>query len=227
MICPYLQCKTGMRCKQNNELPVGPYAYDCRNSRGEMLLNWLQCNGNRSWNSFFQKRKPRTWTWRSPNGLTFNQIDYVIARPTLKVLDVSVLSGFHFDTDHRLIRAKLKMKIRRRQTKQRQIPTVSRALFHFGVSNDDSATDATSKEIYEHLNTKLRGRVVKWLAFGCRSRDLDSIPLGAVSIWRTAGAGNKARPCLSPPPLQTVLLRLICDLCVIRLRSSLSKVIHG
>ena len=123
---------------------------------GEILLNWLQINRLRSWSSFFAIRVSRFWTWRAPNGLAHNQIDYVFSRSSLNVLDAGVLSAFKFDSDHRIIRTKVQITTQRKFFKQKQIPTVSRDLFKYGISNYAATQNNTAKEIYSNLNSSLR-----------------------------------------------------------------------
>ena len=42
-------------------------------------------------NTVFQKSQKRQWTWKSPDGGTFNQIDYVLCNVSRIISDVSVI----------------------------------------------------------------------------------------------------------------------------------------
>ena len=43
-------------------------------------------------NTFFKKKPKRKWTWKSPNGETKNEIEFILANNQEVVKDVSVLS---------------------------------------------------------------------------------------------------------------------------------------
>uniref|UniRef100_A0A914XFW8 Uncharacterized protein n=1 Tax=Plectus sambesii TaxID=2011161 RepID=A0A914XFW8_9BILA len=59
-------------------------------------------------NSFFKKRTGRKWTWRSLNGQTKNEIDFVLApHNSIFIKDVCIVASFNFYSDHRLLRATL------------------------------------------------------------------------------------------------------------------------
>jgi len=79
-----------------------------RNERGEILVNYCESSGWSIMNSFFKKRLGRKWTWRSPNGQTFNEIDYILAKNRTMVTDVSTLN-VNAGSDHRIVRATLRI----------------------------------------------------------------------------------------------------------------------
>lgn len=56
---------------------IGNYGLDKRNSKGEMLITFLENNYCIYWlNTLFKQRK---WTWRSPDHKTKNEIDFVLS----------------------------------------------------------------------------------------------------------------------------------------------------
>src|SRR5664279_4088214 len=59
---------------------VGPFGIGTANERGEQLISFCNANSMFIANTWFKQRKlNRLWTWESPDGVTHNQIDYVIA----------------------------------------------------------------------------------------------------------------------------------------------------
>jgi len=94
------------------ETAVGPFGYGERNNRGDMLLDFLLQHNLFAMNSFFEKAKQRRWTWASPNGTTKNEIDFIICNKKNIVHDVTVLNKFSVGSDHRLVRAKVKINMR-------------------------------------------------------------------------------------------------------------------
>ena len=49
-----------------------------RNERGDTLVEWATSKNLKIMNTQFQKKAGRRWTWRSPDGNTKNEIDYII-----------------------------------------------------------------------------------------------------------------------------------------------------
>lgn len=58
---------------------VGPFGLGIANERGEQLMHFCSINGLVITNTFFKQWKAsRLWTWESPDGVTHNQIDYIM-----------------------------------------------------------------------------------------------------------------------------------------------------
>ncbi|XP_047533375.1 uncharacterized protein LOC125068313 [Vanessa atalanta] len=72
-----------------------------------MLVNFLEAQGLFLMNSFFEKKPQRKWTWRSPNNVTRNEIDFIISNKRHIFRDVSVINRFNTGSDHRLVRGTL------------------------------------------------------------------------------------------------------------------------
>lgn len=97
---------------------MGDYSYGERNERGDMLVNYLQEHQLFQMNSFFFEKKPkRKWTWISPDGKTKNEIDFIISNRKDIVHDVTVLNKVSIGSDHRMIRAKLKLSVKKERQK--------------------------------------------------------------------------------------------------------------
>lgn len=102
-----MNAKIGRR--EVGETNVGNYGFGQRNERGYRFIEFAEANNLKILNSFFKKRDCRKWTWESPNGHTKNEIDFIMARDRNIVLDIDVINKFEFDSDHRILRAKLKL----------------------------------------------------------------------------------------------------------------------
>lgn len=63
-------------------------------------------------NMFFDKKPNRKWTWRSPDGRTKNEIDFILTPHKYQVQDISVINQLPYNSDHRLVRAKIKLPTR-------------------------------------------------------------------------------------------------------------------
>ncbi|KAL0810833.1 hypothetical protein ABMA28_010143 [Loxostege sticticalis] len=102
--------KIGTRA-DDSETIMGNFGYGDRNSRGAMLIDFLEQHKLYHMGSFFQKRPERKWTWLSPGQRYKNEIDYVFCTHKYIVKDVSVLNGFCTGSvrDHRLIRANIEI----------------------------------------------------------------------------------------------------------------------
>lgn len=95
----------------------GKFGLGSTNERGERLINYLQKERMYCMNSFFKKSTKRRWTWRSPNSITKNEIDYVLTNKKLIVKDLSALNRFDTGSDHRLIRAKIEINTKKERNK--------------------------------------------------------------------------------------------------------------
>lgn len=85
------------------------YGYGTRNERGERLVVFAKENKLSIINTFFKKPNNRRWTWRSPDGLTKNEIDYILTTLYNNVIDIQVLN-INFPTDHRFLRVSMTLK---------------------------------------------------------------------------------------------------------------------
>ncbi|KAK6055274.1 hypothetical protein COOONC_07221 [Cooperia oncophora] len=68
--------------KKTNDMEssLGRHTYDsCRNTRGQILVDFCEELQLRAAATFFKTRNGRKWTWRSPNGKTFSCIDHIFA----------------------------------------------------------------------------------------------------------------------------------------------------
>ena len=97
--------KVGVRGREESK--IGPHGLGCRNHRGQMLVNFLEMEGLFLMNSFFQKKPQRRWTWRSPDAVTKNEIDFIMTDNRHIFRDVSVINRFNTGSDHRLLRGTL------------------------------------------------------------------------------------------------------------------------
>ena len=88
----------------------------------------------RAWNTVYRRRP--IWTYRSANGHTFNQIDYICGSPSLPVRNCGVLPSFPFDSDHRLIR----MTLSTRRRAPHRPPRVPRPILNRAIYRNDVET---------------------------------------------------------------------------------------
>lgn len=117
--------KIGER-KQGDTDYVGNFGLGERNERGETLTNYLDKENLYCLNTFFKKPKQRKWTWRSPDNKTRNEIDFILSNKKTICRDVSVLNRFNTGSDHRLVRAKIKINTaieRKKLLKNHRYPT--------------------------------------------------------------------------------------------------------
>ena len=89
------------------------------NERGERLINFAEEKRLFIANTFFEKNKNRYWTWESPNGEHKNQIDFILCSEKTTIEDYEVITKVGVGSDHRMVRAKLKInkKLIRQTTK--------------------------------------------------------------------------------------------------------------
>ena len=91
---------------------IGPFDYGTRNERGDDLINFSSAHNYKIMNTFFKKKEKKRWTWRSPNYEIFNEIDYVLADKQNIVNNVEVLNHVNVDSDHRMVRSKIRINMK-------------------------------------------------------------------------------------------------------------------
>ncbi|KAK2718173.1 hypothetical protein QYM36_005477, partial [Artemia franciscana] len=84
---------------------MGPHGHGRLNGRGERLISFYRENDLYITNTAFKHRHRQKVTWRSPDGVTENMIDYVLISKRWKfsIMDTVSLPGADFDSDHSLL----------------------------------------------------------------------------------------------------------------------------
>ena len=96
----------------NQERTTGNIGIGQRNERGDRLIEFTESRNFKIMNTVFKKKPTRKWTRKGPNGETKNEIDFILANNQDIVKDDSVLFRFNTGSDHRLVRAKIKINMR-------------------------------------------------------------------------------------------------------------------
>ena len=112
---------------------IGKYTIGTHNDRGLLLGDFCTRNDLVVTNTLFQKKAKNLWTWASPDKKTRNQIDFIITKSANKHLvhDSAILKSPDI-SDHRLIRCKVKIKLRKPP------PPPKTNLFDFTNINDNT-----------------------------------------------------------------------------------------
>ncbi|CAD6190024.1 unnamed protein product [Caenorhabditis auriculariae] len=128
----------------------GKYGLGSRNENGERLIDLLDARKLYHGNSLFEKPDQRRWTWKSANGATTNEIDHILTNRKWTLLDVAVLPSFDIGSDHRLVRAKIRInsKVRKRDLHQPPRPrrpvydaaTLEKNISEYKWSHNDDPT---------------------------------------------------------------------------------------
>ncbi len=63
-------------------------------------------------NTQFQKKAGRRWKWRSPDGNTKNEIDYIVTDKPSMVTEVTVINRINIESDHRMVIGFITLNIR-------------------------------------------------------------------------------------------------------------------
>ena len=75
-----------------SERATGCFGLGQRNERGDTLVEWATSNNFKIMYTQFQKKAGRRWTWRSPDGNTKNEVDYIITDKPSLVTDMTVIN---------------------------------------------------------------------------------------------------------------------------------------
>ena len=60
-------------------------------------------------NTLFQKKIERRWTWRSPDGKTNNEINYIMTDKPSMITDVRVINRINIGSDHRMLMSNIRL----------------------------------------------------------------------------------------------------------------------
>ena len=91
----------------------GHHGIGRENEAGKELLSFCALNKLAIMNTFFEKRSIYKYTWQHPGSKKWHCIDYVLMKKRQKWLcfDVEVLRSVDCWTDHKLLRAKLRLRV--------------------------------------------------------------------------------------------------------------------
>ena len=92
----------------------GEYGYGIRSSRGERLIQYAQEYNLKIINTMFKLKPKNRWTWISPDKNTKNEIDYIMTTKPHLFTNYKVLTSLPFGSDHRLLRATIHLKPKRK-----------------------------------------------------------------------------------------------------------------
>ncbi|XP_033103855.1 craniofacial development protein 2-like [Anneissia japonica] len=88
------------KCEAGEELTLGTFGIGQRNRRGERLTEFAVEQKLIITNKLFKKNKKRYWKWESPNGLTKNQIDFIMTSQRGIVKNCEVITTVDIVSDH-------------------------------------------------------------------------------------------------------------------------------
>ena len=116
--CPFhyrgLECKVG---SQETPGVTGKFGLGIRNEAGQRLTEFCQENALVIANTLFQQHKRRLYTWTSPEGQYWNQIDYILCsqRWRSSIQSAKKRPGADCGSDHELLIAKIRLKLKKVQ----------------------------------------------------------------------------------------------------------------
>ena len=92
---------------------TGKFGLGIQNEAGQRLIEFCQENALVISNTLFQQRKRRLYTWASPDGQPWNQIDYVLCsqRWRSSIQSAKTRLGADCGSDHELLYAKFRLKL--------------------------------------------------------------------------------------------------------------------
>ena len=101
--------KVGKEC--DGEM-VGSFGLGKRNEKGERLIEFAKKKKLCIANTWFKQHKRRLFTWKSPDGTTKNQIDYIMVPTRFRnsVISTKTYPGADCCTDHNPVTMKFQLK---------------------------------------------------------------------------------------------------------------------
>ena len=102
-----------------------------------MPRNFAESNNMKIINSFYKKRLSRRCTWRHPNGVNKNEIDYSMTDKLHHTSDISVINQIRTSKDHRFLRCKMKFDVKMERSrligKHKTIPDIQTSKKNGGI----------------------------------------------------------------------------------------------
>ena len=94
---------------------TGKFGLGVQNEAGQRLIEFCQENALVRANTLFQQHKRRLYTWTSPDGQHWNQIDYILCsqRWRSSIQSAKTRLGADCDSDHELLIAKFRLKLKK------------------------------------------------------------------------------------------------------------------
>ena len=94
---------------------MGKFGLGVQNEAGQRLTEFCQENALIIANTLFQQHKRRLYTWTSPDGQYWNQIDYIICsqRWRSSIQSAKTRLGADCGSDHELLIAKFRLKLKK------------------------------------------------------------------------------------------------------------------
>ena len=94
---------------------TGKFGLGIRNEAGQRLIEFCQENALVIANTLFQQHKRRLYTWTSPDGQHWNQIDYILCSQRWRSSTQSAKTrpGADCGSDHELLIAKFRLKLKK------------------------------------------------------------------------------------------------------------------
>ena len=101
--------------KQNTAGITGNFGLGLRNERGDTMVDFCSRNGIVVMNTMLKKHARRLYTWKSPDKITRNQIDYILftGRWKSSIKIVTNIPGAENGIIHNLLISIVKIKLKK------------------------------------------------------------------------------------------------------------------
>ena len=107
-----MECKSG---KSRDTWSMGKFGLGVQNEQEQRLTEFFQANALVIVSTTFQQHKRRLYTWTSPDGQYWNQIDYILCSQTWRsyIQSAKARLGADCGLDHELLIAKFRLKLKK------------------------------------------------------------------------------------------------------------------
>ena len=101
----------------SQEIPgvTGKFGFGVQNEAGQRLIEFCQENSLVITNTLFQQCKRRLYTWTSPDGQHWNQIDYILFSQSWRssIQSAKIRLGAECGSNHELLITKFRLKLKK------------------------------------------------------------------------------------------------------------------
>ena len=149
--------------KQREGHIVGEHGLGIRNERGETFVRWCQANEQVITNTWFEQHPRRLWTWKSPDNVTKNQIDYITINNRFRnsVQQSKSYPGADCGSDHNPVICKLKVRLKKLKMIKRE-----QQLDYYQLQNNQDIKNIYAIEVKNRFSVlEQEGNNTTWEVF--------------------------------------------------------------
>ncbi|CAK1583414.1 unnamed protein product [Parnassius mnemosyne] len=168
--------------EQNEQLVMGNFGYGTRNKRGEIFIHFCLQHRLKIANTTFNKPNGLRWTWKTPDGKSQNETDFIATNISKTLENFTVISKLHHPSDHRMVRITMSV-----QNNKESRVHYSKATTNTELNNTDEESPSLSDydDDIQKINNKLKKTLIKCSTKNCTENKNEVIISQEIKEWKS------------------------------------------